>query len=705
MKTGLLAVIITVSMVFGGIVGILALHDQVDDSGGIPPYEYQEVSYSNLQKFGSYQEIKDFLARNNELSGYEYYYPSNLTKVGTTMYGPSDRLGGVLEDSSANLDSSGSDDHSQTNVQVEGVDEGDIVKNDGKYAYIVSRNKTKVIILDVYPAENAKILSIIEVDLMIREIYLNDGKLVVLGTNSYYYDYYWGIRLPNYLYSPETYIKVYDIEDRENPVLYRSVELKGSYVSSRMIGDYLYLIVTQYSGQIESETDLPASPSEIYYTDEYDYYYTYTSIISINVQNAGEELNKQVVLMGSSTHIYVSLNNIYLTYTKRMSWVEKMERRVEEVIMPVLPKSTSNEIEDIRSSDLTRYEKLREIDSVVGRYTEDLSDEEEKTMNKELKVRNDDFEQKIQVEIEKTIIHRIYINGRDIQYITSGGVPGYVLNRFSMDEYNRHFRIATTTGQLWGWGDSVSRNHVFVLNLDLKTVGKVTDIAPGETIYSARFMGNRGYLVTFKKIDPFFVIDISIPESPQVLGKLKIPGYSNYLHPYDENHVIGIGKDAVDMGDFAWYQGVKLSLFDVSDVNNPKEVSNYIVGDRGTDSLALSDPHAFLFSRSRNLLVIPIVLAEIDETKYPEDPPPQTFGEYTWCGAYVFAISRDGGINLRGGITHVEDSQVKSYWYYSPHRIKRSFYIEDTLYTVSDSLLKANSLNNLNEINAVALPE
>jgi uncharacterized secreted protein with C-terminal beta-propeller domain len=705
MKTRLLAVLIIVSMVLGGIAGILALQDQGDDPGGLPPIDYGDVSYSSLQRFSSYQEIQDFLAYNKGLSGY-WYYPSNISKMQNTVE-YSWGFGRVGATTDAELSSSGSNDHSQTNVQVQGVDEGDIIKNDGKYAYIVSRNRTKVIILDVFPPENAKILSIIEVDLMIREVYLNDGKLVVLGTNSYYYDHYWdwGIRAPYYSYNPETHIKVYDIENKENPVLYRSVELKGSYVSSRMIGDYLYLIITLYESEVENETYLPAPASKIYYTDEYDYWYTYTTIASINVQNALEEPNKQVVLMGSSTHIYVSLNNIYLTYTKIMSWVEKMERSVEEVIMPVLPEKTSNEIEDVRSSDLTRSEKIKEIDGIVGRYTEGLSDKETDDLEEELKVRNKEFESKMQNEIQKTMIHRISIDGRDIQYKVSGGVPGYILNRFSMDEYQRHFRIATTTGQLWGWGGSVSRNHVFVLGLNLKIVGAVTDIAPGETIYSARFMGNRGYLVTFKKIDPFFVIDLSIPDSPQVLGQLKIPGYSNYLHPYDEYHVIGIGKDAVDMGDFAWYQGVKLSLFDVSDVSDPKEVSNYIVGDRGTDSLALTDPHAFLFSRERNLLVIPILLAEIDETKYPDDPPPQTFGEYTWCGAYVFDISRESGINFRGRITHAEDDPVEPYWYYSPHRIKRSFYIEDTLYTVSDSLLKANSLNNLNEINAVDLPE
>ncbi|NIP67558.1 hypothetical protein GWM83_02345, partial [Candidatus Bathyarchaeota archaeon] len=114
-------------------------------------------------------------------------------------------------------------------------------------------------------------------------------------------------------------------------------------------------------------------------------------------------------------------------------------------------------------------------------------------------------------------------------------------------------------------------------------MGRLEDLAPGEKIYSARFMGDRGYLVTFRKVDPLFVLDLSQPTNPKVLGKLKIPGYSDYLHPYDENHIIGVGKETVaaEQGDFAWYQGVKISLFDVTDVEDPREIDKYEIGDRG----------------------------------------------------------------------------------------------------------------------------
>ena len=148
-----------------------------------------------------------------------------------------------------------------------------------------------------------------------------------------------------------------------------------------------------------------------------------------------------------------------------------------------------------------------------------------------------------------------------------------MLNQFSMDEWNGCFRIATTRGHVSREGSS-STNNVYVLDSDLNVTGKLEGLAPGETIYSARFIGKRAYLVTFKKVDPFFVLDLSVPSDPKVLGALKIPGFSDYLHPYDENHVIGVGKNTVEAdpgeGNFAWYQGMKVALFDVTDVANPQ---------------------------------------------------------------------------------------------------------------------------------------
>jgi uncharacterized secreted protein with C-terminal beta-propeller domain len=220
-------------------------------------------------------------------------------------------------------------------------------------------------------------------------------------------------------------------------------------------------------------------------------------------------------------------------------------------------------------------------------------------------------------------------------------------------------------------------------------------------------MGERCYLVTFVKIDPLFVIDLRDPYNPKVLGELKVTGYSDYLHPYDENHIIGIGKEAVEAveGDFAWYQGVKIALFDVGDMENPKEIAKYEIGDRGTDSEALRDHKAFLLDQSRDLLVLPILLAEIDQSKYSYLDP-SAYGEYTWQGAYVFDISLEGGLQLKGRISHYENDNAlwqEGYYFWGPESVQRSLYIGDVLYTISQAKIKMNSLENLDYLNEVEL--
>ena len=302
---------------------------------------------------------------------------------------------------------------------------------------------------------------------------------------------------------------------------------------------------------------------------------------------------------------------------------------------------------------------------------------------------------------EKSTIHKVSIDAGQVRYECSIRVPGTILNQFSMDEYNGYLRVATTTGFVSA-GGGTSSNNVYVADAKLNPVGRLEGLAPGEQIHSARFMGERAYLVTFKKIDPLFVIDLSDPSAPRVLGYLKVPGYSDYLHPYDATHVIGVGKDAYDMGGFAWYQGVKVSLFDVTDVEHPTEVATYNIGDRGTDSEVLRDHKAFLFIPERNLVVLPIHLAEVDESQYPGGVPPEAYGQYVWQGAYALSVSLDG-IELKGRITHGQDPGEYGYYPIGPHEIRRSLYIEDVLYTVSSATVRMNSLDTLEDLGGVTL--
>lgn len=274
---------------------------------------------------------------------------------------------------------------------------------------------------------------------------------------------------------------------------------------------------------------------------------------------------------------------------------------------------------------------------------------------------------------ETTMIYRIEVEFGNIESKASGEVPGSILNQFSMDEYDGFFRVATTQGPVWS---GQSRNNVYILNMSLGIEGKLEGLAPGERIYSARFMGERCYIVTFRQIDPFYVIDLSDPTGPEVLGFLKIPGFSGYLHPYDDSHIIGIGKQDSD---------VKLSLFNVTDVTAPIEVAKYIVPGDWSHTEVLSDHKAFLFDRSKNLLALPISI-----NQYPD----------SWQGAYVFNVSLEDGFVLRGNITH-QDTATEYMWY--QFQIRRILYIEEVLYTISEAKVKMNYIDSLDLINEVLL--
>jgi len=295
-----------------------------------------------------------------------------------------------------------------------------------------------------------------------------------------------------------------------------------------------------------------------------------------------------------------------------------------------------------------------------------------------------------------TSIYRVRLQTANMACEANGSVDGRELNQFSMDEHGNYFRIVTMS-----WRNATSQTNLYVLDMNLTVVGRLENLGIHEYLHSSRFMGDRCYLVTFKKTDPLFVINLTDPANPTVLGELKIPGYSDYLHPYDETHIIGVGKETAEAyeGDWAWYQGIKVSLFDVSNVSNPTQVDVFIIGDRGSDSPILTDHKAFLFDRERELLVIPVLEAEIDRTQYPTDVPANAYGTPVWQGAYVLRITSEG-FTLRGRITHGAGSGVpeSGYW------VMRSLYIEDVLYTVSQRKVKLNSLDDLELINEVELP-
>jgi uncharacterized secreted protein with C-terminal beta-propeller domain len=306
---------------------------------------------------------------------------------------------------------------------------------------------------------------------------------------------------------------------------------------------------------------------------------------------------------------------------------------------------------------------------------------------------------------DRTQLFSFRLNNGAFSYAARGEVPGRTLNQFSMDEYQGILRIATTSGQEWWRNQPVSSNNLYTLDSQLNILGRVENIAPGEIIYSTRFMGDRAYMVTFRTVDPFFVIDVRDPKSPKVLGKLKIPGYSNYLHPYDENNIMGFGKDTTEVkgpyGTQAYYEGMKIAMFDVSNVADPVEKDLEIIGVRGTESELLRNHRALLFSREKNLLAFPVTVMEA--VSDPVGRP--SYGSFAFQGAYIYHVD-DQGFTYKGRITHLQpDDYLKAgdYWGGTDKSIHRILYIGDVLYTLSDSMIQAHRMGDLKYLGSLSL--
>lgn len=430
----------------------------------------------------------------------------------------------------------------------------------------------------------------------------------------------------SYKYTSEAFVKVYDISNKTSPVPTRTLSLNGTLSGSRMIGNYVYATVNQLAVQSNNKTDFEVALPKI---------------------STGDTV-KEV----QATEIrYVNVPDVFYYFTTVIA------------------------VNIINDAQEPTYETFL-TGSTACMYVSQS--------NMYLAVPNTNAWTPLEVidpAREGTFIYRVKLDEEKIVFEAEGNVSGYVFNQFSMDEYNGFFRIATTK-----WTNDGSKNNLYILNMSLNIVGKLEGLAPGERIYSARFMGDRCYLVTFKQIDPFFVIDLSNPTEPKALGELKIPGFSGYLHPYDENHIIGIGKQN---------SNVKLSLFNVTNVTAPTETDKYIVSGDWSDSTVLTDHKAFLLDKSKQLLTLPVSINFIEVKN----------GEYYtkryWQGAYVFNITLSGGFVLRGNVTH-QDNGVNGWE--SGCCVKRALYIEDVLYTVSDKKIKMNNLEALAFLNEIELP-
>lgn len=559
------------------------------------------------------------------------------------------------------------DDYSATNVQVEGVDEGDQVKTDGKYIYQVNNNLVQII--KAVPADKMEIVNTIKFNdqnFTPAEIYIDGDYLIVIGNTyiaqpAYPVDQSQLRKMPAYM--PPYYHRnsslcraiVYDIKDKRNISQIRRLVLEGNYLTSRLTDSKLYLLSNCYLDSYSIQNGLETTPicKDTKKADRFDAQDIKTiryfpGCITPNYLIAGSIDLKQMdkpadinTYLGGGENIYASARNLYVAASQYHY----------DVIRPT-PKTTS-----VASADTT------------------------------------------------TKIFKFNLQDARLQYEGEGQVPGTILNQFSMDEYNDNFRIATTFGETWRNDQNTSQNNVYILNRDLTLVGKIENIAPGERIYSTRFMGDRAYMVTFKNVDPFFVLDLADPAQPRILGKLKIPGYSDYLHPYDENHIIGFGKETIEMSGYngesmAYYQGLKIAIFDVTNVSQPVEMSKVMIGDRGSDSELLRNHKALLFSREKNLLALPVTVMTVDQHNIKKGANMPEYGSFTFQGAYIYNIDLQQGLQFKGRITHLDqDDYLKAgnYWDNTDKSINRILYIGDALYTLSPAMIKSNQWDSLQE--------
>lgn len=574
--------------------------------------------------------------------------------------------------------------HSDTNIQVAGVDESDSVKvADDGYIYQIHNNQIRVIKgFPIVELSETATIKFADENFYPTGIYVQNGKLVVLGSTWKMLNtpqvqpvvsskmavpiggIWWGGYIPQ---TSQTRAFIFDMSDHANPKSVRDLAIDGDYLDSRRIGDELYFVARTYPRYymmgsnvknaflMKTTEMLPTiidtkkgktatrtmSVTDVSYLPDF-VEPDYVVVASLNLQNPDKALTTKAYL-GAGELVYSSLNNLYLSASKY---------------------NFDNSTADAIPQDIV-----------------------------------------------STQIYKFNIDKGAVNFAAVGQVPGTALNRFSMDEHGDYFRIATTT-QNWANGTNTSTNALFVLDKTMQTVGELEDLAKGERIYSTRFMGNRCYIVTFKQVDPLFAIDLSVPEKPFVAGELKIPGYSEYLHPYDENHLIGFGHDATTYnygyGDVSIPLGLKMALFDVSDMNSPKELYSVKIGDKGTNTPLTYDAKALYWDAEKKLFGFPVDLHELP--KGSDSANPSVYGNSVWQGAYIYEVTPEKGFNLKAKLSQIpaDVSPVKyeygSYWDFDATNlfVDRILRIENNLYTLSNNQLNIYDLENFNKIESLA---
>ncbi len=503
-----------------GIIGIyfgLGLNNPNKDIDPVTPNGdiCEVVKYSSYDKvYEKFDSLKKEYDKNKHVSLYSGILGVPESAI-TDDAAASDTVNEALTGTASNS-------YGTTNTQENGVDEGDIIKTDGKYLYIVNGDGRSVSIVEAGNGEMS-VASKIQLgeEYGVKELYISNGKLIIVG--GYYsadmvgtvvqgdiavYDMAYGSA-----YANQCFVLVYDISDPENPEKINDYVQQGGFNSTRMIDSRLYTI-SNYSVNLYNDDyrdncipeitvngvnkQIPADCISIVEESQTS---TYTVITTLDLTKEGEPTAEAI--LGGCDEIYASLQGLFT---------------IETVYNYKTVKST-------------------------------------------------------------TYIYRFEYTDTGVNFKCKGFVDGYINDQFSMSFDGNYFRIATTVtnpeesdenGEAISWSSNNNVNNLYILNDQMQTVGKVEDLAKGETIKSVRFVDDMAYVVTFRQTDPLFVIDLTDPTNPTVKSELKIPGFSQYLHPIKDGLLVGVGRDGTDTGE---NDDCKVSLFDVSDPYEPKESS------------------------------------------------------------------------------------------------------------------------------------
>lgn len=624
---------------------------------------------SNLtSQVGTINSCDALAERFHEFNYYQPYYFEEPMLFNDIMMEAEESVGmpAPTADSAADLASSSKAEFSETNIQEVGVDEPDTVKTNGSHIFTINSNyNTPAVQITSVDGGNLSLdASVLFNKSKPRGLFLNNDQLIVIASSDFYnitpfsssdedivfVDSETSIETaqakleasqPDFEIMEESlsmpYLRdenklevyIFDISSTTEPSLLRKVSVEGSYNNARLINDQL-LFVSNYNPYFIGDKE----------------------------EIKGEELIPEVTYDNQSPQKISECTDIkYLPNHSGMNFlvVSSLDTKTQD-------SKLDSEVVIASTSDIYVSKENMYLTQPSYNYQ-----------------RFSDFEAEEGI---KTNIFKFNIlpSGIDLNGVMS--VPGTPLNQFSMSEYNGEFRVATTSDQ-WGISGNDSQNNLYIFDKNLNRVGVLEGLAPGERIFSTRFIGEKAYMVTFRQVDPLFVIDLSNSSNPKVLGELKIPGFSDYLHPYDENHLLGFGKDATLDG-FA--QGMKVSLFNVEDPTNPTQLHTFNIGDRGTSSELLYNHKALLFSKEKNIMAFPVSIY----TK--KSPGVDSWGDLSFVGALNLGLDLEKGFTEQGRYTHL-DSAVdgEEYWSYADvDQIQRILYIGDNLYTISNHKIQSH---------------